>query len=893
MKTFKMIKRATAVSKAIQSTPVFEALEGRQLYSAAAPSAAVSAPIQTAQTIIANQAPAAVFGESTDNHTVSYTVKWAAATTWNDGNFEYDPDGDYEADCYDSNGNLIESVVVSGTTQATFTNLARNQDYTYTVQAEYGVGLPPDPVPVDPTPIDPDPVDPIEWPATAQPANNPQYIVAGDEQYEYLPYLGTKDFNTNDALKFNPQPANFKAGVDEAVAVDDTDVDGNPVFGDVMELYTESGPGAGSWVAQAAFNGEATFDASLTVVGSYMLGVSDDLDHTAISKSFTVSSGDPEQLVFSKQPSKTVEGKAISPAVTVSIEDQYGNVCTTDSSPISIFGPGITGTTTVNAEKGVATFSNLVPQMPGTFSMTATESAPGITPATSQSFTVTGQPSQLIFGAQTPHTVNPGTPFNVNVDVEDSMGNLVADTALTLTISNGTKTILTRTSPPTTNGIVTFTSLSIATPGSYTLTVTDGHQSSTFGSLTVTPIPTHLVIAANPAAGAPSTAGVPFGFVVDVEDVTNTIIAGDSDLVTFSILKGPVGGKLLGATTARATNGIATFSGLTLDVAGTYTLVAHDTVMGKTLTATFGPFNIAPNAVANFGIGHLPNSLVAGASLAPVAVTVKDSFGNLINGDLVTLTLHGPGGSTIYTGATVKGVATFKGITPTQTGTYYFTATDGSVTVASSNITVTPAAAAHVVIAPLPISATAGATIPSISVTVTDAFGNPVADNLNVSLSIASGPAGGALTGTATTKTSGGLATFGNISLKKAGAYVLKAVCGSASATSSPITINPAAVATLKITKQPPATAKAGIALATPITVEALDAYGNLVSNTPLSLSVASPATGTLSGALTATTSAGGIATFNNVTLNSAGSYVLSINDGGVKINTTAIHCLA
>lgn len=75
--------------------------------------------------------------------------------------------------------------------------------------------------------------------------------------------------------------------------------------------------------------------------------------------------GAPAQVSFSVQPSETVAGQVISPAVEVRVEDADGNVVSDSQAEITVQienNPGggtLSGTTTVNAVNGVATFDDL------------------------------------------------------------------------------------------------------------------------------------------------------------------------------------------------------------------------------------------------------------------------------------------------------------------------------------------------------------------------------------------------------------------------------------------------------------------------------------------------------------------------------------------------------
>ena len=103
--------------------------------------------------------------------------------------------------------------------------------------------------------------------------------------------------------------------------------------------------------------------------------------------------GTASKLAFTTQPSNTAAGAAISPAVQVTVEDSFNTVIPSDNTDVVTVGiasgPGsFTGssTTTVTASSGIATFSNLVLNTAGTYTLSETASF-GTGPA-SNSFTV-------------------------------------------------------------------------------------------------------------------------------------------------------------------------------------------------------------------------------------------------------------------------------------------------------------------------------------------------------------------------------------------------------------------------------------------------------------------------------------------------------------------------
>ena len=104
----------------------------------------------------------------------------------------------------------------------------------------------------------------------------------------------------------------------------------------------------------------------------------------------------PLHLAFTVEPSTTLPLMAIQPAVQVTVLDAGGNPLTSFNGPVNIaighngglFIPGtLSGTTTVIAVDGVATFSNLSINQPGN-GYTLVVSAAGVTGAESRTFNI-------------------------------------------------------------------------------------------------------------------------------------------------------------------------------------------------------------------------------------------------------------------------------------------------------------------------------------------------------------------------------------------------------------------------------------------------------------------------------------------------------------------------
>ncbi len=154
------------------------------------------------------------------------------------------------------------------------------------------------------------------------------------------------------------------------------------------------------------------------------------------------------------------------------------------------------------------------------------------------------------------------------------------------------------------------------------------------------------------------------GVSVAVEDCVGGTVGVDSSAVTLTLSGGTFAGGGNTATAA-AIAGVATFSNLMIDAAGSYTLTASD---GALTGTTSGSFTVSPAAAAELAFTQQPADAMVGRPLSPaVTVTVQDAFGNTVTTDTssVTIALGGgtfsSGGNTV-TVAAVNGVATFSSL---------------------------------------------------------------------------------------------------------------------------------------------------------------------------------------------------------------------------------------
>jgi len=178
-----------------------------------------------------------------------------------------------------------------------------------------------------------------------------------------------------------------------------------------------------------------------------------------------------------------------------------------------------------------------------------------------------------------------------------------------------------------------------------------------------------------------------------------------------------------------------------------------------------------------------PGSAVAPLSPA-IQVELRDASGHLVVGatGAVTLALAPGAGAATLAGTTtvaaVGGVARFPGLRLTVAGTGY------RLLATSTGLTSTTSAAFDVAGGPptrlqfvtQPASGrTSTPFVPSLEVRLLDSEGNRASGEADVTVSLASGTPGGALTGSTTLASTGGVASFTDLTIDGAGSYALQA----------------------------------------------------------------------------------------------------------------------
>lgn len=449
--------------------------------------------------------------------------------------------------------------------------------------------------------------------------------------------------------------------------------------------------------------GVHTFSATLKTAGTQSLTGTDTVTAglSGSQAGIVVNPGPPTKLAFTVQPTNAAAGGPIAPAVQVTLQDAAGNTTTATSQVTIALGsnPGsatLSGTTTVNAVAGIATFTNLSLNKVAT-GYTLIASSTGVTSATSNPFNITaGAPAKLAFTVQPSNTVS-GAAISpaVQVTIQDAAGNTALVTN-PVTIAIGTNpsfgTLSGTATVAAVNGVATFANLTLDKAGTgYTLSASStGLTSTTSNPFNIAAgAPTKVVYTVQPtntASGAPIAPAVQ----VVLQDAAGNI-SPVTNTVAIAIATNPSSGTLAGTTSLAAVNGTVTFSNLSINKAGNgYTLTASSA--GLT-SATSNAFNITPGAAAKLAFSVQPSNTQAGSTITPSPkVTIQDAAGNTVTSASNSVTLAigtNPSAGTLsgtLTVAAANGVATFNGLSINNVGTgYTLSATSTGLTSATSN----------------------------------------------------------------------------------------------------------------------------------------------------------------------------------------------------------------
>ncbi len=367
-----------------------------------------------------------------------------------------------------------------------------------------------------------------------------------------------------------------------------------------------------------------------------------------------------------------------------------------------------------------------------------------------------------------------------------------------------------------------------------------------------------------------SLAGTPFGAqpVVKVVDKDGNVITAGVDAtvaITLSLASSsPSQGSIRGAATISAIGGVATFSGINIEEAGTKILnaVKSDTstqVNGSPLlTVDSERFTISPGAVSaskstiaiSPEVPPAPALTANGSSAYSVTITLQDDYGNPITGvkptfassiagDIISQPTQNSNSLGVATGSISSTIADT--LPPYRT---LRISSPSGLTSVTKPAPFAAGVATKLAFSQQPVNSPSGNNnMATVRVAIQDAQGNTVMTGTTasstVTLSIASNVNGAVLSGTSTVTAVDGVATFSDLGIDKtASGYKLAAAATSLTTTYSN-TFNITAGTPRKIIITGPANTLSG-ACSTAITVQLQDNGGNptnTTQNTPVILS--------------------------------------------------------
>jgi Bacterial Ig-like domain (group 1)/Leishmanolysin len=527
----------------------------------------------------------------------------------------------------------------------------------------------------------------------------------------------------------------------------------------------------------------------------------------------SASAGPPAQLIRASGDNQTgVVGDTLPARLIVVARDQFGNPVSGVSVGWTVTaGGGSISSAAVNTDaQGMASVAWTLGHQAGSANNTATASAAGLA-GSPLSFTAnaTAGPAThlaLVSGDNQADTVAHLLADSLIAAARDQFDNPVAGVLVTWAVTAGGGAL---------SAASGFTDTQGRSAVAWTLGDSVGTQHAAanltgvgaplvFTATGIAAPTTHLAFAVQPTT---VTAGSPIAPAIEVRalDGTGSTEPSFTDDVTLALGANPGGGSLSGTLTVTAVAGVATFSNVSLDSAAAgYTLIASTAALSSVTSATF---DVTAGSATQLAFTTQPASTTAGTTLSIVQVTARDALGNTAAGFAGAVTVAigtNPGGATLSGTKTITasgGIAAFNDLSLDKPGTgYTLTAAAAGVAGATSaTFDIAPGAPTQLAFTVQPSNADTGTVItPAIQATARDALGNTATAFMgNVSIAIATNPAGGTLSGTTTVAATAGIAVFSNLRIDKGGTgYTLQASASglsTATSTAFDVTVPPPA----------------------------------------------------------------------------------------------------
>jgi sugar lactone lactonase YvrE len=556
---------------------------------------------------------------------------------------------------------------------------------------------------------------------------------------------------------------------------------------------------------------------------------------TVIGSPTWFATGPNDQMAVTVPPTSVTAGTAFGTTIQV---DYQGNLDTYYNGPVTLSlaaNPGsdtLTGTTTVNAVGGIATFTNLVLdkasagdslQISSGVADSITTATFPVAPAAASQFAVTGFPATTA-----------GSPQSLTVTALDAYGNVATDYAGTVQFtSSDAQAVLPAnyTFVAGNDGPIVFYA-SVITSGTQTITATDTSNGAIVGTqsgIAVSPGATLTFVVRGPTTS--TVAGTPLVLTVEAVDGFGNLTptyTGDVHLKSDDT-KAQLPPDY---TFTAAAAGQHTFA-VTPETAQTAFVVRATDTANATVTGATNGVTVTPAAPSVITLGF-PASAQAGTTLG-LKVAVSDAYGNVATGYTGTLQITSTDARASLSSYTFTssdaGKHVFNVVFKTA-GVQALTATDtanASLTGSRLPITVTAAGAQYLVISDFPTASTAGAS-QGFLMAVTDAYGNAVPSYAGT-VRFTSNDSKAILPPNYTfTSSDAGLHAFAATLVTAGPAQAIRAtdtVHGSITGITPSVVLSPAAASVLVVGSSASALT-AGGTLNVPVTMS--DAYGNAIT---------------------------------------------------------------
>ena len=401
-------------------------------------------------------------------------------------------------------------------------------------------------------------------------------------------------------LAFANQPLSGVTGQPlAAITVDVQDSAGDLSGGDNSAVTLSLASGTAGALAGTltvnAIHGVATFDnVILNAAGPCSIAATDGSLLGAVTNTITIGLL-PDHLAVSTQP-QDVATDAVAPSVVIAVENSNKDLVTSDESVITLTiasgpaGASLGGTTTVNAVNGLATFNNLIFSAGGTYTLAASSASYATT--TTSAFVVSPPGAHLVF-AQQPIAgtagVRSNSPVIVNLLGADNNLQITGRAILVTLLVTDPNGRVSRISAITRHGVATFRPLVLRTSGTYFLRAASSKiASENSQAFSISPgVARRMVIITSPPLS--TTVNTAFAVQAKLVDAFGNIATQDSSIVTASFARAPRLAVLGGGTSTAAISGIATFSNLSVSLAGRNDVLR---LLDQKIQTTSRPFTV-------------------------------------------------------------------------------------------------------------------------------------------------------------------------------------------------------------------------------------------------------------------------------------------------------------